>query len=410
MIADFPQRIALAEAESIIDRLAGERMLPAWAAPLAQARGCVLAENVMAPIALPPFDNSAMDGFAVRGRDLETHATTRLRLAGEQFAGPALGLKVSPGHCLRITTGAPMPDGADTVVIREHSRAGDGWVELEPGTRAGANVRRAGEDVQAGETVLTAGTRLAPTALSLAAALGLSSLPVRRRPRVAVFASGDELCQAGQPLAPGEIHDSNGPLLNALLAADGLGSSRGPVLPDEPAGMLELLRQAAHGHDLVVTCGGVSAGEKDHLPALLAEHGRIHFWRVRIKPGMPVLLGELDGTLVLGLPGNPVAVLACFLALGRRLLDGLEGDPGPPRRLAARLAGPVEKSHARLEFLRGRLRYGEDAVLSVDPDPVTASNRLAAAARNDALIVLPEGPCALASGSLVTVLPFARVG
>lgn len=404
---DFPQRISLAAAEAVLDAVAEGHRLPPERAALAQTLDRVLTEPVCAPIALQPFDNAAMDGFALRGADLDAGGGARLRLAGEQFAGQAQDLKVEPGRCVRITTGAPLPAGADTVVIRENTVEADGWVEIAPGCRPGANIRRAGEDIAAGQTVFQAGEPVTPARLAVAAALGLTSLPVRRRPRVAVFASGDELRPPGTPLAPGEIYDSNGPLLRALLAGEGLEAHAGPVLPDDPAPMLELLRDAARGQDLLITCGGVSAGDKDHLPALLAAHGRIHFWRVRIKPGMPVLLGEFDGVPVLGLPGNPVAVLACFLTLGRRLLDGLEGRaPRPPRY--ARLLAPIDKPHARLEFQRGRLHWNEDATLAVEPDAVTGSHRLAAAARNDALIVVPDGPQSLVAGAIVRVLSYGR--
>ncbi|PKL98078.1 MAG: molybdopterin molybdenumtransferase MoeA, partial [Gammaproteobacteria bacterium HGW-Gammaproteobacteria-7] len=251
--------------------------------------------------------------------------------------------------------------------------------------------------------------RLGPAHLGLGAALGLDRLAVMPRTRGAVFSSGDELRAAGQPLSAGEIYDSNGPMLAALLASEGITADRGPVLPDDPEAMLERLRESASGHDLLITCGGVSAGEKDHLPALLQRHGRVHFWRVRIKPGMPVLLGELDGTLILGLPGNPVAVMACFLVLGRRLIDRLEGAANDRPRQFARLGQRIEKHHPRLEFMRGTLRSDPDGVLRVTPDSVTGSHRLAAASAANALIVVPEGPCDLAADTVVAVLPFGAM-
>ncbi|HEY5971831.1 MAG TPA: molybdopterin-binding protein, partial [Pseudoxanthomonas sp.] len=192
-------------------------------------------------------------------------------------------------------------------------------------------------------------------------------------------------------LAPGQVYNSNRELLMGLLRAEGLEPVAWPSLPDDPARIETALRDAASAFDVVITCGGVSAGEKDHLPALLSGQGTIHFWKVRMKPGMPVLFGELDRALFLGLPGNPVSVLATFLTLGRELLDGLQGREEPRARRFARLSTPWRKSHERLEFLRGRLQYAEDAVLRVLPNPADASHRLRGAAESDALVLLAEG-------------------
>ncbi len=410
MTTDFPQRIRLTEAEALIDVVGARHCLPAIRIDCADALGCVLTESVTAPIDLPVFDNSAMDGYAVCGADLDPARPVRLRLIGEQFAGPSKALSIASGECVRITTGAPMPTGADTVVIRENAVASGALIECRPGTLPGANLRRAGEDVTAGQILLSAGQRLDAAQLGLCAALGLDSVMVEPRARVAVFSSGDELRAAGQPLLAGEIYDSNGPMLAALLASEGIAARRGPVLPDQPQAMLDRLRGAASDSDLLITCGGVSAGDKDHLPALLQQHGRLHFWRVQIKPGMPLLLGELDGTLVLGLPGNPVAVLACFLVLGRRLIDRLEGFAGLRSQHFARLRRAVEKRHERLEFMRGELRSDPDGVLRVMPDDATGSHRLAAASRANALIVLPEVACLLEADTVVPVVPFGTVG
>ncbi len=399
---DFPTRIAFAEADAIVRHEAAARRLPAERLALSRAHGRVLAQDVIAQIALPAFDNSAMDGFALRHADLGEGAA--LRLVGEQFAGPALDLSIAAGQCVRITTGAPLPAGADTVVMKENARVEGDRVSFTAAPNAGQHVRHAGEDVAAGDRVLEAGQVLTPARTALAASLGVPDLDVSTRPTVAVFATGDELVEPGLPLLPGQVYNSNRELLMGLLRAEGLEPVAWPTLPDDPARIASMLGDAASSFDLVLTCGGVSAGEKDHLPELLQRDGRIAFWKVCMRPGMPLLFGTLGQGLLLGLPGNPVSVLATWLALGRTLVDGLQGRAEPRLRLRARLAQPWSKRHERLEFLRGRLQAGDDGILRVQPNPADGSHRLRGAADSDALIVLPEGERELDAGETVEVL------
>jgi molybdopterin molybdotransferase len=405
---DVPTRIGFDEALALVRAFA--RQLSSERAPLSRARGAVLAADLVADLALPGFDNSAMDGFALRADEANAAAETGLLLSGEQFAGASLGLELGAWQCSRITTGAAMPAGADTVLIKEEARVEGGRVFPAVPLRRGAHVRYAGEDVAVGETVLRAGQVLTPARLSLAAALGCAELDIVRRPTVAVFTTGDELRPPGQPLAPGEIHDSNRVLLQTLLMAEGLEPVAWPVLPDDPERMTAALRDAAFSFDLIITCGGVSAGEKDHLPQLLREHGQVYFWKVRMKPGMPVLFGRLDQALVLGLPGNPVSVLATFLTLGRALLDALQGRGESPPSWTAALTTAISKPHARLEFMRGNLACDARGQLAVTPNPAVASHRLRAAADANALIQLPEGAGEYVAGDRVTVLPYAAHG
>jgi molybdopterin molybdotransferase len=407
-VTDVPQRIGFAQAEAIVAAVASSRRLPVESVPLARAAGRVLAEPVVAARPLPGFDNAAMDGFALASADAADAVAHGLHLAGEQFAGGAGVEALARGECVRITTGAPLPPGADAVLVKEEAEVRDGRVFARIAVAPGAHRRRAGEDVRPGDVVIDAGVRLQPAQLGLAAALGLPTLPVARRPTVALFTTGDELVPPGLPLGPGRIHDSNRPLLQALLQAEGIEPVAWPALPDDPGRMLAALRDNAFAFDVLITCGGVSAGEKDHLPALLHAHGVVDFWKVMMKPGMPVLFGRLDDALVLGLPGNPVSVLATFLTLGRTLLDALEGVAAPRRRWRARLAAPFAKKHARREFLRGRLRVGDDGVLHATPDPADGSHRLRGAADADALLVLPEGAAEFAAGDVVDVIPLGR--
>lgn len=405
--SSVPQRISFAEAEAIVDAAAAAGRLPPERVALANALGRVLVDDLVAPVPLPPFDNSAMDGFALRSHD--TGADVDLCLVGERFAGDGGRLVVAAGECVRVTTGAVLPAGADAIAIKEDVRVDGSRVRLSRAVRAGTHVRRQGEDVAVGDIVLRAGDVLTPARASLAAALGSHDVAVARRPTVAVFTTGDELVAPGQPLGPGQVYDSNRVLLQTLLQADGYQPVAWPRLPDDPAQLRAALRDAAFSFDVVFTCGGVSAGEKDHLPALMAELGQVHFWRVRLRPGMPVLFGRLDQAWLLALPGNPVSVFATYLTLGRRLLDGLQGRHEPRPSLCARLEAPIRKTHPRREFLRGNLHVDEQGVLRVRPNPADGSHRLRAAADADALIVLPEGEGEWAAGEVVQVIPL-RVG
>lgn len=402
----YPVGVSFEEARAIVARIAAGRMPDSERLALARTHGRVLAQDVIAPMALPPFDNSAMDGYAVRHCDLVGGEATALRLVGEQFAGRTRDLSLVEGQCVRVTTGAPLPRGADAIVVKEDVRVENDQVLVASHVRQGAHVRRAGEDVQAGDDVLQRGQVLTPVRVALAASLGIDQLAVRQRPTVAVFTTGDELVEPGMALHPGEIYNSNRELLLGLLRSDGLEPTAWPTLPDDPSRVASMLCDAASSFDVVITCGAVSAGEKDHIPALLGQNGHVYFWKVRMRPGMPVLYGQLDRAQFLGLPGNPVSVLATWLTLGRSLLDGLQGRADPRPRWHARLSARFEKRHPRREFLRGCLLPGADGVLQVEPNPADGSHRLAAAAQSNALIVLPEGERTFAAGEIVEVLPF----
>lgn len=404
-MTQFPTGISFDEALAIIASVASQHRLEDETLALARTHGRVIAQTVTATLPLPSFDNSAMDGFAFRHADLAE--TGAFRLVGDRFAGIAGDAPLHAGECVRITTGASLPGGADSVAMKENVRENGQVVEIPCDTPHGAHVRRAGEDVRAGDEVLLAGDVLTPARVSLAAALGVSSLRVARKPTVAVFTSGDELVEPGMPLAPGQIYDSNRELLMGLLRADGLEPTAWPRLPDDPKQIEIALRDAGCAFDLIITCGAVSAGEKDHIPAVLAQFGQTHFWKVRMRPGMPVLFGSLDQARFLGLPGNPVSVLATYLTLGRALIDGLQGRVAPRPTWTARLAAPVEKAHSRREFLRARRVIADDGGLGVEPNPANGSHRLRVAAESDTLIVVPEGPQSLPAGSFVQILPYA---
>lgn len=405
-----PTGIAYAEASAILRRLGAERLTPSASVALTAARGMVLGETVCAPLDLPPFVNSAMDGYAFRAADLPAQGERVFRLIGTQHAGVALPLQVGEGECVGIMTGAPLPPGADTVAIKENVRREGDAVSIAAGLAQGTNIRAAGSDCRAGSEIGKPGASLTPALLGLIAALGLATVPVRQRPSVAVFSTGDELKPPGSILAPGEIYDSNRSLLQALLAEQGIATLVWPALPDDPARLLAALSDAAEAYDIVITCGGVSAGDKDHLPALIAEHGRIHFWKVRMRPGMPVLCGELGRALFLGLPGNPVSVLANFHALVVPLLDAMQGRVDGVVPLRARLDEALVKRHDRLEFRRARVWCDDEGMLRTRPHPAIGSHQQSGAAESNALLRIPDDVRELAPGAIVAIHPYAPIG
>ncbi len=408
MNSTYPQRISFSDAQTIIDDVAAANKTPIERVPLARSLNRVLAEDIIAAVALPNFDNAAMDGYALRAEDLNEYAKSGFEIIGEQFAGSPKAFVIEKGQCIRITTGAMLPEGTDTIAIKEDSTEEQASVKFHAPIKFGANIRRAGEDVAVDDNIAKAGQVLKAARISLLAAVGLHDVACTTRPTVAIFTSGDELQSPGQPLQPGQIYDSNRVLLQNLLLAEGLEPVAWPVLPDDPARIETALKDAAFSFDVVITCGGVSAGEKDYLPAFLQEHGQIHFWKVRMKPGMPLLFGQVGNTLFLGLPGNPVSVLATFLSLGRRLLDGLQGRGEPRSLLRAQLSQSINKQHARLEFMRGDLHIDNQGTISVTPNAATGSHRLRAAAESNALIMLPEGEGTIAGGAMMRVIPYGR--
>jgi molybdopterin molybdotransferase len=402
---DVPTHLSVDDARRCVVDLCASRALGAEEVMLEKALGRVLAQDVSAPFDVPGFVNAAMDGFAVRAADLPDRSEKSLRLRGQIFAGAGEGPEVAPGTCVRITTGAPLPRGADTVVMKENTRTQGDAVMIQAGTSAGANVRPAGEDYRRGDLALPRGTRLAPAQLGVMASFGMTHVPVTRRPRAVLVTTGDEIVAPGSPLGFGQIHDSNRYSLGALLEQHGVVLLRHERVRDDPDLLRDALTRAGADADIVVSSGGVSAGEADHLPNLIRACGRVHFWKVRIKPGMPFLCGEVGAALVFALPGNPVSGIAIFLALLRPGLDALTGAMAQPSNLRARLAQAIDKRHARAEFQRARLSCDDHGCLHATAFPRQGSGMLRGVAEANALIVLPEGARAFAAGDVVDVLP-----
>jgi molybdopterin molybdotransferase len=377
--------------------------------PLRAAAGRILAGDLTAPMNLPPHSNSAVDGYAVRHADLMPDAETELPIGGRAAAGHPVGRAIRPGEAIRIFTGAPMPAGADTVMMQEDCVAAGGRVRLKPGIRQGANRRHAGEDVKQGETALARGMRLGPAEIGLAAALGGHELRVYRRLRVALLSTGDEVREPGTELPAGMIYDANRFMLAALLERLGCVVSDFGIRPDREAALVDTLTVAAADHDLIVTSGGVSTGEEDHVKAAVERLGALHFWRLAIKPGRPVALGRVGAVPLIGLPGNPVAVAVTFAVLARSLILKLAGATArAPRSLPVRAGFSYRKKPGRREYLRARLERDGDAVIAFKY-PRDGAGILSSIVESQGLVVLDEKTGDLACGTMVEFLPFSEV-
>jgi molybdopterin molybdotransferase len=386
---------------------------------LGDALGRILGEPVIAAISVPEGDNSAVDGYAVYFDDLDPVAETRLRIVGRAAAGHPFAATLARGTALRIFTGALMPSGPDTVMMQEDCMVEGDHVVIRPGIKRGSNRRKAGEDVKAGSTILAAGLRLRPQDIGLAAAVGRASLAVTTPLRVALFSTGDELTEPGRPLPAGAIYDSNRFTLAALLRRMGIAVSDLGILSDRREAVQQALAEAARGHDAIVTSGGVSVGEEDHMKAAVEALGRLHAWRLAIKPGRPIALGQItvpgsaDARQVpfLGLPGNPVAAMVTFLRVLRPILQRLMGESEAPLRLyRVRADFEHRKKKDRREFLRARLSREADGSLVAHKFPREGAGILSSLVEADGLVELPEALTRLEPGSMVEFLPFSEVG
>jgi len=386
--------------------LAAISPLPPVSLELADAEGCVLAEDVTAAVSLPSFDNSSMDGYAVQAADT-THSSERkpltLEVTAEIAAGDTGAYQLASGTAIKIMTGARMPAGADAVVPVEWTDGGGKRVEIYRPVAAGNAVRYVGGDATEGETLLTKGIRMRPMQIAVAASAGRKMIKVRPRPRVVVLSTGNELTEPGTPLVPGQIWDSNSYMLAAAAREAGAVTSRRAVVPDDPAGVLPALEAQLSEADLLVTTGGVSmGGEHDVVKAALRELGTVAFGKVAMQPGMPQGFGTLgEGRVpIFTLPGNPVSAYVSFQLFVRPAIAALQ-DTGDLRLPVARatLTGPVRSPEGRRSFLRGVLTGGQVAPLSGQ-----GSHQIAALGRANALIVVPEETTRLPEGEAVDVL------
>ena len=387
----------------------------AEAVPLRAAAGRILAEDVVAGRDVPPYDNAAVDGYAVYFDDLDRDAETRLPVTGRIAAGHPLGRAARRGEALRIFTGAAMPQGdkgagPDTVMMQEDCREEAGVVVILPGIKRGANRRGAGEDIRAGATILARGRRLRPQDIGLAASAGRAELAVYQPLRAALFSTGDELREPGEALPPGAIYDANRYALAALLEQLGCRVTDLGILPDDFDTVRAALGAAAASHDLLFTSGGVSVGDEDHVKAAVEAQGSLHFWRLAIKPGRPLALGQVGRTPFVGLPGNPAAAMVTFLRLARPLILGLAGcTEVEPVLYRVRADFDHKKKVARREWVRARLVVLDGGGLAAVKFPREGAGILSSLVESDGLVELPEDMTQLTKGTMVDFLPFSEV-
>ncbi|HET8941553.1 MAG TPA: gephyrin-like molybdotransferase Glp [Rudaea sp.] len=403
--ATFPIGLSVADARSLIEEIAASHRMPIESVKLRDALDRILAIDIDAPRDIPGFVNSAMDGFAVRARDLPDANTKSFRLRGEILAGSSEPLVVGADECVRITTGAALPNGADTVVMKENTRTQGDCIMIAAGTAAGANVRAADDDFHAHDRGLSRGARLNPARIAVLAAFGMAEVATAQRPDAVLLTTGNELVAPGKPLSFGQIHDSNRYSLGGLLQQHGATLRRHERIADNPELLRDALLRAGDDADIVVTSGGVSVGEADFMPQLIAQIGEVVFWKVRMKPGMPMLFGRIGRALVFALPGNPVSGFATFLALVKPAIDAMCSATPSAQSLFARLTATIHKRHSRAEFQRARLSSDATGTLLATPNRAQGSGMLHSIVDADALIVLPESVHDFAAGDVVEVMP-----
>lgn len=378
--------------------------LPAEIVPLTQALGRVLVEPLSARTTQPPSAVSAMDGYAVRAVDV-AQVPVDLQIVGYVPAGANHPHRLGKGEAVRIFTGAPLPEGADTIVIQENTTAAGEVVTVRESASLGRFVRAAGLDFKAGEACIAPGRRLTARDIGLAAAMDRPWLAVHRRPRVAVLATGDEVVMPGEPRGPNQIVSSNALALAAFLASEGAEAINLGIAPDRPEVLQELAARAV-GADLLITTGGASVGEHDLVQSALGERGLVvDFWKIAMRPGKPLIFGRLGPTPLLGLPGNPVSTLVCALIFLKPVLRRLQGlEPIEPP-LAARLAVPLGANDQRQDYLRSELRRDETGQLWASPFAKQDSSMLRLLSLAQGLVIRPPGAAALAAGAEVPLLP-----
>ena len=370
----------------------------------------VLAEDIQSSINVPPYDNSAMDGYALNSEDLPASGETSLELVGESFAGKPYTGSLGRGQAVRIMTGAVIPAGADTIIMQEQlNREGDSII-IKPGHRKGDHVRFVGEDMRVGQTILKSGKLITPAELGLLASLGLAEVTVMRKIRVAFFSTGDELKSVGETLRKGQIYDSNRYTLYGMLKRMGVELIDMGVIKDRREDVMQAFSDAAEIADAILTSGGVSVGDADYVKEALEALGQVNFWRVAMKPGKPLAIGHIKQAAFFGVPGNPVSAMATFYQFVQPALQKLMGmDAAFKTLLKVPCYSALKKARGRLEYQRGVLAYNEEGELMVETTGVQGSHILTSMSRANCFIILDADCSGVAIGDKVTVQPFAGI-
>ncbi|EQB7290551.1 molybdopterin molybdotransferase MoeA [Escherichia albertii] len=397
----MPLDAALGEIFSRVVPLTAQETLP-----LVQCFGRILASDVVSPLNVPGFDNSAMDGYAVRLADVATGKP--LPVAGKSFAGQPYHGEWPTGTCIRIMTGAPVPEGCEAVVMQEQTEQTEEGIRFTADVCHGQNIRRRGEDISAGAVVFPAGTRLTTAELPVIASLGIAEIPVIRKVRVALFSTGDELQLPGQPLGDGQIYDTNRLAVHLMLEQLGCEVINLGIIRDDPHALRAAFIEADNQADVVISSGGVSVGEADYTKTILEELGEITFWKLAIKPGKPFAFGKLSNSWFCGLPGNPVSATLTFYQLVQPLLAKLSGNTasGLPPRQRVRTASHLKKSPGRLDFQRGVLQRNANGELEVTTTGHQGSHIFSSFSLGNCFIVLERDRGNVEAGEWVEVEPF----
>ena len=405
------QRLPAGEALSLLQQRV-RPVVPSETVPVGAAHGRFLAEAVVSPCDVPGFHNVAVDGFAFAHADLVPDGPSRLRLLeGRAAAGHPHRGCLPRGCALRVLTGAPLPEGADTVLMQEDVACEENALLIPPGARRGANWRKAGEDVRKGQTVLEPGLRLRPQDIGVAVTVGRAALEVFRPLRVALVSSGDELREPGAELPAGAVYDANRTILCGLLSQLGCAVTDLGILPDRADVVEQTIADAAAGHDAIVTSGGASRGDEDHVVRTVERLGSLHFWQIAVKPGRPLAFGQIGDCVFVGLPGNPVAAVICFLRFARPVLTALGGGRWPEPRLFPMPADFVmKKKPGRREYLRARLIAGPDGRPLARRIEREGSGILSSLAEADGLVEIAEDVTRVDPGDLVDFAPFSELG
>lgn len=409
--AHDPRRMPAGEALALLKERIGP-VVGRERVPLAAAHGRILAETVISERDNPSFDNAAVDGVAFAHAALEPERTTRLELvAGRAAAGRPYPSRLPAGSAVRVLTGAPMPDGTDTALMQEDVEVDGDCVLIPPGVKAGANRRRAGEDIRQGQIVLEPGLRLRPQDVGLAANAGRGALEVFRPLRAALLSTGDELAEPGARLSAGGTYDLNRTMLHGLLLELGCAVSDIGIVADRAEAVEQAIARASDEHDALVTSGGASRGEEDHVVRTLDRLGRLHLWQIAIKPGRPLAFGQVGRCIAIGLPGNPVAAVVCFLRFARPVLTALAGGRWPePRLFPVPADFAMKKKPGRREYLRARLVPDGNGRLRASRIEREGSGILSSLTEADGLIELEEERTHVAPDELVDFVPFSEFG